>query len=34
MDALQTVFSTIMEVINMIKAFLVDLGIMKEEADA
>lgn len=32
MEALQTVFNTIMDVIGMIKKFLIDLGVMKEEA--
>ena len=32
MEALQTVFDTIMTVINMLKDFLKQLGIMKEEA--
>ncbi len=32
MDALQTVLDTIMSVIEMIKNFLKDLGILKEEA--
>lgn len=31
MDALQTVFDTIMKVIEMIKDFLKQLGIMKDE---